>query len=106
MQFPSSFMDSQKYTKTGTPLRPIIFIRGAVTYGVTKELANIIQPMVGQSPHHIKITQQFINHIKSLQMLLREVMVSYNVKALFTSVPVDPAINIVQSRLQQDLPLP
>ena len=30
-----------------------------------------------------------------------EVMVSYDIKALFTSVLVDPAINIVQSRPQQ-----
>ena len=29
-------------------------------------------------------------------------MVSYDVKAPFTSTPVDPAINIVQNKLQQD----
>ena len=28
-------------------------------------------------------------------------MISYDVKALFTSVPVDPSINIVKQKLQQ-----
>ena len=33
-------------------------------------------------------------------------MVSYDVKALFTLVPADPAITVVQNRLQQDPLLP
>ena len=74
--------------------------------GIVKELANIILPLVGQSLSHIKNTQQFVNHIKSVQLFLGEVMVSYDVKALFTSVPIDPAIKIDQSRLQQDPLLP
>ena len=36
------------------------------------------------------------------QLQTGEGMVSYDVKALFTSVPVDPAISIIQSKLQHD----
>ena len=35
-----------------------------------------------------------------------EVITSFDVKALFTSVPVQPAIQIVKQRLQQDNTLP
>ena len=38
--------------KTGTPLRPIVSSRGSITYGLAKELAGIICPLVGKSPHH------------------------------------------------------
>ena len=38
------------------PLRPILFSRGAISYEVAKELANISRPLVGHSSHHIRNT--------------------------------------------------
>ena len=67
-----------------------------------KELANIIRPLVGQSPHHFKNTQQFVDYIHEVKLEPGEVITSYDVKALFTSVPVNPSIAIVQQKLQQD----
>ena len=58
--------------------------------------------MVGQSSHHIKNTQHFVEQMKSLKLQLRECMVSYDVKALFTSVQLDPAISMVKTKLLQD----
>ena len=80
--------------------------RGSITYGVAKELANIIDPLVGQSPHHLKNTQHFVQHIQKVKLEPGEVMTSYDVKALFTSVPVDPSIKIVKQKLLQDHKLP
>ena len=77
-------------------LRPTISSRGSITYGVARELANIICPLVGQSPHHSK-TPNTVQHIKEIKFESREVMASY-VKALFTSVPVDPSINIEKQK--------
>ena len=57
---------------------------------------------MGHSPHHIKTTHQFVEHIKSVDLLPREAMISYDVKALFKSVQVDPAISIVQNRIHQE----
>ena len=84
------------------PHRPIVSNLGTVIYGVTKELANIIQYLMGQSPHHIKNTPQFVEHIKLVHLLPGETMVSCNIKGLFILVPVDHAISIVQNRLHQD----
>ena len=74
-------------------------------YRMAKELADIIHPLVGQSPHHLKNTQHFVEHIKMVKLKAGEVMASYDVKVLFTSVPIDPSIAIVKHKLQQD-PLP
>ena len=76
--------------------------RSAVTYGVAKELASIICPLVGQSPYHIKNTLHFMEQIRSLKLQQGECMFSYDVKTLFTLAPVDPVICIVKSKLLQD----
>ena len=76
--------------------------RGSITYRVAKELAGIIHPLVGQSQHYLRNTQHFIEKIQQVKLQPGQVISSYDVKALFTSVPVDPAINIVQQRLIQD----
>ena len=52
---PPKFYGLPKMHKVDTPLRPIVSSSGSITYGVAKKLANIICPLVGQSPHHLKI---------------------------------------------------
>ena len=100
------FYGLPKIHKTGTPLRPIVSSRGSITYGVAKELSHIIKPLVGQSPHHLKNTQHFIQQLQGKKLEPGDIITSYDVKALFTSVPVQPSIQIVQQRLQQDNTLP
>ena len=79
--------------------------RGSITYGVAKELAYIIKPLVGQSPHHLKNTH-FIQQLQGKRLEPGEVITSFDVKALFTSVPVAPSIQKVKQKLQQDPTLP
>ena len=68
----------------------------------TKELARILKPLVGFFPHHIKNTGDFIEHIKDVTLQANETITSYDVSALFTSVPIEAAINIIQRRLELD----
>ena len=103
---PPKFYGLPQIHKAGTPLRPIVSSRGAITYGVAKELSYIIKPLVGQSPHHLKNTQHFIQQLQSKRLEPGEVITSFDVKALFTSVPIQPSIQIVKQRLQQDPTLP
>ena len=58
------FYDLPKIHKVGTPLRPTVSSRGSITYGVAKELAYIITPLGGQSPHHLKNTQHFVQQLQ------------------------------------------
>ena len=86
-----------KIHKQDTPLRPIVSSCGSVTYGVAKELAKILKPLVGKSPHHINSTQDFVEQVKHITLAPGECFSSYNVSALFTSVPIDPALMLCKA---------
>ena len=69
---------------------------------MAKELARILKPLVGSSPHHIKNTGDFIEQIKHVKLQADETITSYDISALFTLVPIEAAINVIQRRLEQD----
>ena len=81
-----------KIHKQGVPLRPIISSRGSATYETAKELAKILKPLVGKSPHHVQNNQDFLDSIKGIKINPEECIMSYDVSALFTSIPIEPAI--------------
>ena len=75
---------------------------GSVTYGVAKELNKILKPLVGKSPHHITTTQHFVEQAKQIILEPGECLSSYDVSALFTSVPIDPVLTIIKDLLEKD----
>ena len=91
-----------KIHKVGMPLRPIVPSIGTVTYETAKELARILKPLVGKSPHHVQNTQDFIQQIKGIHLNPGQCIMSYDVKTFFTSVPTKPATNIIKKLLEQD----
>ena len=91
-----------KIHKPGIPLRPIISSTGTVTYNTTKELSKILKPLVGLSSHHVHNIRDFIDHIKDVLLRQGKCIISYDVTALFTSVPIQPVLNIKQQRLATD----
>ena len=99
---PPKFYGLPKIHKPDTPLRPIVSSCGSVTYGVAKELAKILKPLVGKSPHHINSTQDFVEQAKHFKLEAGECLSSYDVSALFTSVPIDPALNVIKDLLVKD----
>ena len=96
---PLKFYGLPKIHKPDTPLRTIVSSCGSVTYGVAKELAKILKPLVGKSPHRINSTQNFVEQAKHTTLAPGDCLSSYDVSALFTSVPVDPALNIIKDLL-------
>ena len=102
---PPMFYGLLKIHKPDTPLRPIVSSCGSVTYGVAKELAKILKPLVGKSPHHITSTQDFVEQARQIKLEPGECLSSYDMSALFTSVPIDPAINIIKDLLDKDTTL-
>ena len=100
--FPPKFYGLPKIHKTGNPLRPIVSSRESVTYGVAKVLSKVLKPLVGKSPCHVQSTSDFVNRAKGLTLQLGECLTSYDVTSLFTSVPIDPALNIIKDLLEKD----
>ena len=99
---PPKFYGLPKIHKPDTSLRPIVSSCGSVTYGVAKELATILKPLVDKSPHHINSTHDFAEQVKHITLGPGEYLSSYDVSALFTSVPIDPALNIIKDLLEKD----
>ena len=99
---PPKFYGLPKIHKTGTCLRPIVSSQGLVTYGVARILTRVLKSLVGNSSHHIQSTRGFVNGVKGVTLLPGGCLCSYNVSALFTSAPIDPAFNIVKDLLEKD----
>ena len=87
--------------KPNTPLRPIVSSRDSVTYGVAKVLTKILKPLVGRSPYHIHSVKDFMERESKIIFKTGECPNSYDVIAVFTSAPADPALNIIQRLLEQ-----
>ena len=85
-----------KIHKQGVPLRPIISSKGSVTYESAKELAKILKSLVGKCPHHVQNSKDFLDSIKDIKIKPEECIMSYDVSALFTSIPIETAINIIE----------
>ena len=98
----SKVLWAAKIHKPGIPPRPIVSGRDTVTYNPAKELAKILKPLVGMSLHHVQNTRDFVEEIKGIRLQQDESIISYDVKTLFTSVPIQPVINIIQTKHASD----
>ena len=69
---------------------------------LSKVLTKIIKPLVDKSPHHIQSTGDFVSKAKKLTLQTGECLLSYDVTSLFTSVPIDPSLDIIKDLLEKD----
>ena len=53
-------------------------------------------------PHHVQNNKDFLESIKNIKIQPDECIMSYDVSALFTSIPIEPAIKIIQKHLEDD----
>ena len=84
----AKFYGLPKVHKEGIPLRPIVTSIGATRYETAKELARILKPLMGNSPYQVQNSRDFIQQIQDIQLQEDQCIMSYDVKALFTSVPI------------------
>ena len=96
------FYGLPKVHKEYTPLRPIVSSIGSVSYGVSKEIARIIKPLVGSTEHQVNNSKEFTEEIKNIKLEEGECITSYDVSALFTSIPIPSALDIINNKLQED----
>ena len=96
------FYGLPKIHKEDCPLRPIVSSIGSITYATAKFLASILSPLVGHTEHFVKDSSHFVETLKDVTVEPNETLVSFDVTALFTSVPTDEAIKVIKERLECD----
>ena len=77
-----------KIHKKEVPLRPIVSCINGPTYKLAKHLAKELAPHVGNTSSYIKNTADFITKTKDLVTEENDILVSFDVKSLFTKVPI------------------
>ena len=98
-----------KLHKPGIPMRPIVSFCGSPTYQLSKYLTTILQPLTDKSRRKLQSTENFIDAIKTVQIPDDYKLVSFDVKSLFTSIPLQLALQCTETAVQQStakLPLP
>jgi hypothetical protein len=91
-----------KVHKPEMPLRPIVSSVGGIAYGAARVVADILAPLIGKSKHHIKNSKHFVDTIKELKIPSGWNMVSYDVKSLFTCIPIPEALIAAKKILKKD----
>ena len=77
-----------KLHKPGILMWPIVSFCGSPMYQLSKYLTTILQPLTDKSRRKLQSTENFIDAIKTVQIPDNYKLVSFDVKSLFTSIPL------------------
>ncbi|KFD67390.1 hypothetical protein M514_20426 [Trichuris suis] len=91
-----------KIHKPGVPLRPVVSSIKTVTSRLASHLKKIIMPLAGNRTSSVKNSRQFCAEIKMITLRPSDILVSYDVKDLFTSIPMDITLNALENLLDKD----
>ena len=72
------------------------------SYSLSKHIASIISPLMGQSDSFVKNSEHFISTIRDITVDPDDIMVSFDVCSLFTNVPIEEALKVISNMLVSD----
>ena len=86
-------------------MRPIVSFCGSPTYQLSKYLTNVLKPPTDECRHKLQSTENFIDAIQTIQIPDDHKLVSFDVKALFTSVTLQLALDCTENAIKKRYPM-
>ena len=94
---PPLFYGSAKLHKDGdNPLRKIVSTIGLSTYKIAMRINSVLAPYALQANSYVRNTTDFLEKLEDVTIKEDELMVSFDVKSLFTSVLIDDAYTAIE----------
>ena len=90
-------------------MRTIASFCGSPTYQLSKYITNLLNPLSDESRHKLQSTENLIDAIKTIQIPDDHKLVSFDVKSLFTSIPLQMALDCTEIAIKNstvERPLP
>ena len=73
-----------------------------VTYARVTYLMDVLSPLVDKTEHRVKNLKEFVEYVKNLNVGPDEELRSYGVSALFTSISVNKAMDVIRRQQLED----
>nr|VZI00482.1 unnamed protein product [Spirometra erinaceieuropaei] len=93
------FYGQPKIHKDGAQLRPILSLRGTPTFNLAKWMFRRLNCLTSGSDTTFRLSVHFLEILNGLQINTDEIMVSFDVTTLFTSIPKNLAVETVSDLL-------
>ncbi len=81
-----------------TSLSPIVSSNNTPTYN----LGRVRIPLMGKTQYHVKDSDDLVRKLTHVRIAEDKCMVSFDVKSLFTKLPIDEAVIIIHDKLSAD----
>ena len=98
---PARFYGLPKIHKANCPMCPIVSACGISTYNLAKYLTKILKVYIGHSSSFVKDSKDLTDKLQSIKLQDNEELVSFDVSALFTSIPVNEALDVINQLIIQ-----
>ena len=81
-------------------------ICGTATYQLAKFLTKILQKYIGITPTCVKDSKGFSEYLRSVHLGKDEKLVSFDISAFFTSIPVPTALEVINQLFTEHIEVP